>query len=371
MKTHQVCPVDILAAGSDLKNTFSLVKKDQIICSEHIGDLEDAEVYHHYIESIEHLKGLFEAEPKVVVCDLHPTYLSTQYAKSLSDVEVMEVQHHWAHIASVIAENHIDDPVIGLACDGVGFGPDGAVWGCECMIATLESFQRLGHLKYYRLPGADKASKEPIRPLLGLINQAYNGNFDLQNLAGLIDIDSQKANVIVEQIQKEFNTVNTSSLGRVFDAAATLLGLGDYNHFEAQLPMALESIAAKKIDQQYDFELQDDSDNTFVLDLSAMLRQMIEEVKANTDKGVISAKFHNTVAAGLLAMAEKARQISEISVVALSGGVFCNRYLSNRLIGLLKTSGFTVLCNREFPTNDGGISLGQGAIGAKIISNRE
>ena len=138
----QTSQCDILAAGADLKNTFSFVKGNQLICSEHIGDLEDATVYHHYIKSIEHLRGLFEVKPKIVACDLHPVYLSSQYAHSLPDVKVIEVQHHWAHIAAVMAEHNIDEPVIGLACDGTGYGTDGAIWGCECLIATLDNFER-------------------------------------------------------------------------------------------------------------------------------------------------------------------------------------------------------------------------------------
>ncbi|MCU0918361.1 MAG: carbamoyltransferase HypF, partial [Planctomycetes bacterium] len=144
---------EVLATGADLKNTFCFAKHNQLILSEHIGDLEDAEVYHHYLSSIRHLAGLFEVEPSVVACDLHPGYLSTQYAQSLPGVRVIRVQHHWAHIASVLAEHGLAGPVIGLECDGTGYGTDGAIWGCECMIASLTDFTRFGHLAYYPLPG--------------------------------------------------------------------------------------------------------------------------------------------------------------------------------------------------------------------------
>ncbi len=167
--TGENAPADVFAAGADLKNTFCFAKQNQFICSEHIGDLEDAEVYHHYLNSIEHLRGLFEVEPKVAVCDLHPGYLSTQYAMSKTDAKVVQVQHHWAHIASVLAEHGLNGPVIGLSCDGTGYGTDGKIWGCECLIASLDGFERFGHLAYYSLPGADKASKEALRPVLGLL----------------------------------------------------------------------------------------------------------------------------------------------------------------------------------------------------------
>ncbi|MGA2173168.1 MAG: carbamoyltransferase HypF [Sedimentisphaerales bacterium] len=357
----QTSSQDIFAAGADLKNTFCFVKENQLICSEHIGDLENAEVYHHYIKSIEHLRGLFEVQPKVVACDLHPSYLSSQYARSLSGVQIIEVQHHWAHIASVIAEHNVEGPVIGLACDGTGYGTDGAIWGCECLIATLDNFERFGHLAYYPLAGSDAASKEPIRPLLGLLMQAYDKEFDLNKLQWLfepIEPDKTKQEIICEQIRKNVNTVQTSSLGRVFDAVAAILGLGNYNHFEAQLPMALEAIAETNCDQQYNFELSEQT----ILDLRIMLRQIITDVSQDITPAVISAKFHNTLAIALLAMAKQARESAKLNIVALSGGVFCNRFLADRLIRLLKKDGFSVLYNCGFPANDGCMSVGQAAI---------
>ena len=357
----QTSPCDIFAAGADLKNTFSFVKGNQLICSEHIGDLEDAEVYRHYIKSIEHLRGLFEVQPKIVVCDLHPSYLSAQYAHSLAGVKIIEVQHHWAHIASVIAENGIDGPVIGIACDGTGFGTDGAIWGCECLIATLDGFERFGHLGYYPLAGGDAAGKQPIRPALALLMQAYDKEFDLKNLQWLLKIiesDRTKQDVVCEQIRKKVNTVETSSLGRMFDAVSAMLGLGNYNHFEAQLPMALEAIADSNCEQRYDFEISGQKE----LDLRPMIKQIVADVRGKEKPAVVSAKFHNTVAGGLLEMARAAGRVKGLKTVALSGGVFCNRFLTERLVRLLKKDGFSVLYNLDFPANDGGISIGQAAI---------
>ena len=377
----QTSQYDIFAAGADLKNTFSFIKGNQpgfdslrrgeLICSEHIGDLEDAAVYHHYIKSIEHLRGLFEVKPKIVACDLHPAYLSSQYAHSLPDVKIIEVQHHWAHIASVIAEHGIDGPVIGLACDGTGYGTDGAIWGCECLIATLDNFERFGHLSYYPLSGGDAASKQPIRPTLTLLIQAYDKEFDLgklQWLLGPIEPDKTKQEIICEQIRKKVNTVQTSSLGRIFDAVAAMLGLGNYNHFEAQLPIALEAIAAADCDQRYDFELAEQSDKQLILDPRIMIRQIVTDISQDKEQAIISAKFHNTLAVALLATAKQARENTKLNIVALSGGVFCNRYLAERLILLLKKAGFSVLYNRDFPANDGCVSVGQAAIAAKLTS---
>ncbi len=370
--TEQSCRNDIFAAGADMKNTFCFAKQNQLICSEHIGDLEDAEVYHHYIDSIEHLRKLFEVKPKIAVCDLHPGYMSTQYTLSIPDVKIIQVQHHWAHIASVLVEHGSEGPVIGIECDGTGYGTDGAIWGCECMIASLDDFERLGHLAYYPLAGADKASKEAVRPLLGLLKKTYGDNLKLEKLKQLlkqIEPDESKQKIVLEQIEKKVNTVETSSLGRVFDAVAALLGLGNYNHFDAQLPMALEAIIETGIEEHYDFQLVEEAGEPFRLNLCKMIEQLIEDIEKGTTSNVVSAKFHNCLAAALLAMAEKARQSSKLNVVALSGGVFCNRYLANRLAKLLKKNDFCVLFNRDVPSNDGGIALGQAAIAAKMINN--
>jgi hydrogenase maturation protein HypF len=373
------CRQDIFAAGADLKNTFCLVKQNQVICSEHIGDLEDAEVYHHYINSTEHLRKLFEAESKVVAHDLHPAYLSTQYALSLPDLRAIGVQHHWAHIASVLAEHDHDSPVIGIACDGTGYGTDGAIWGCECLIASLESFERFGHLAYYPLPGADKASKEAIRPLLGLLKFAYGSDFKLSKFEWLwerlktsVD-ENPKSEIrnpkfIVEQLEKHINTIDTSSLGRVFDAVAAMLGLGSYNHFEAQLPMALEAIIEDGVEDCYNFELLREADKPLQLDLRKTIEGIINDIRKELPAGIISAKFHNGIAAALLTMAKQARESTKLNTVALSGGVFCNRYLTNRLIKLLNKDGFSVLFNRDVPANDGGISVGQAAIAAHFMT---
>jgi len=372
------CREDIFATGSDLKTTFCFAKRNQLICSEHIGDLEDAEVYHHYISSIEHLRRLFEVEPKVVVCDLHPAYLSTQYARSLSGVKIVQVQHHWAHIASVLVEHGLSGPVIGIVCDGTGYGTDGAIWGCECIIASLEKFERFGHLAYYDLPGADKASKEAIRPLLSLLKKSWGKDFRLANLDWLLEqikpephenttYDIRNTKYIIDQLDRGVNCVQTSSLGRVFDAVAAMLALGGYNHFDAQLPMALEAIIESGIEDHYNFELISSANQAMQLDLGKTLKQLIADVQKGLGAGTISAKFHNTLSIALLAMAKQARESTKLDTVALSGGVFCNRYLTNRLIKQLKQDGFGVLLNREFPANDGGLSLGQAAIAGDVL----
>jgi hydrogenase maturation protein HypF len=263
------------------------------------------------------------------------------------------------------------------------------------LIASLEKFERFGHLAYYQLAGADKASKEAIRPTLSLLKKAYGSKFNLKEFDWLLDrigipchscenrnpeiqwgIDSrlhgndniENIKIISEQIDKGINCIETSSLGRVFDAVAAMLGLGSYNHFDAQLPMALEAVVAIDIEENYSFELKY---KPIQIDLDKMIRQLIADIQKELSPEVISAKFHNTIAAALLTMAKQARESTKLNTVALSGGVFCNRYLTNRLIKLLKKEDFSVLFNRDVPSNDGGLSIGQAAISSLVARDSQ
>jgi hydrogenase maturation protein HypF len=361
---NQPARKEIFAAGPDLKNTFCFVKGDQYLVSEHIGDLADGRVYRHYTKSVEHLRNLFEVSPEVVVCDLHPGYLSTHFAEQMKSVELIRVQHHWAHIASVLADANESGPVIGMVADGTGYGADGAIWGCECLIASLTEFERFGHLAYYPLAGGDKASKEAIRPIVGLLGP--DGVKDCTDILNQIEPDADKIKVIAAQIEKGLNTVQTSSLGRLFDAVAALLGLGAINRFEAELPMALESMIADGIDEAYPIELVEQK-GVFHLQYAPVIQGVLSDIRAKIDKGTIAARFHNTICEGLLALAMKACERKGLSDVALSGGVFCNRYMANRMIRRLQDGQFRVLWKKSVPVNDGGIALGQAAIAAAMI----
>jgi len=361
----------VLALGSDLKNTFSLVKDDQIICSEHIGDLADAEVFRHYVRSISDLQDLFDVRPSVLVCDMHPGYVSTAYAKRLQDgfKHLIHVQHHWAHVASVMAEHQLTGPVIGIVADGTGYGTDGVIWGCECLIADLHGFERFGHLQYYALPGGDKAAREPIRPLIGLLSTAVAADpGQYQWILDLVEPDRAIQGFICRQVSGSINVVQTSSLGRVFDAIAAVLGLGRFNHFDAQLPMALEAIASADVVEEYPVSFSSNGSGPVRMDIGPLIEALLRDLHRAVEPRVIAARFHNGIARGLLMMAQMAGRRTGLRQVALSGGVFCNRYLAERLIGLLRQSGYDVYWNQQFPTNDGGISVGQAAIAARLTT---
>ena len=233
---------DVFAAGADLKNTFCFAKDNQFILSEHIGDLDNAKVYKHYTNSIKHLQQLFEVQPKVIACDLHPGYMSTQFAIKLAqktDAKLVQVQHHWAHIASVLAEYNYTEKVIGLVADGTGYGTDGAIWGGECLVASLHDFERFGYFRYFDLPGGDLASKMAIRPLMGLVGVENIEKYS--EVLQRIETDCEKIAIIEKQLQTGLNSQKSSSFGRLFDSVAAVCGIGAQNNFEAELAMKLES----------------------------------------------------------------------------------------------------------------------------------
>jgi hydrogenase maturation protein HypF len=316
-----------------------------------------------------HLQQLTEVEPELVVCDLHPGYLSTEFAENYAakkDIQLLQVQHHWAHTASVLGEFDYPEKVIGIVADGTGYGTDGAVWGCECMIASTEEFERIGHLRYFDLPGGDAGAKEAVRPLLGLlkgIDEDYFAKYS--KIIASVGADPMMVKMIVSQLDKRLNVVQTSSAGRLFDAAAAVCGLGGVNHFQAQLPMALEALAAKT-DDSYSVEVAKEN-GTMLIDWRMMFAEMLGDARSGAGADMVSAKFHNWFAGSMLRWAEVAREKHNINTVALSGGVFCNRYLSNRVIRMLKIDGFRVLFKKDVPANDGGISLGQAVIGANKL----
>ena len=363
----------VLAVGGELKNAVCLYRDGRALLSEHIGDLKDARVYRHFIDTINHLERLFDVSPQLLAADLHPQYLSTEYALrrhrgQLADHEalpIVRVQHHHAHIASCMAEHGRCDPVIGLACDGVGYGDDGAVWGCEVFRCDLRDYQRLGHLRYVPLPGGDAAAVETFRPALAALWDTFGDElYDMPIARQLAGGDDALARLI-QLLTAGLNCPPSSSLGRWFDAAAALCEVAMKNDFEGQAPMRLESQIAPGVENAYDFKLigpRDAAGEAFRIDLRPMVAEIVNDLAAGFDAGVVAARFHNTVVAFLLASARRARELTGLDVVALSGGCFANRYVTGRLIDRLDADGFQTLGHRTMPCNDGCIALGQAAV---------
>jgi len=278
------------------------------------------------------------------------------------------VQHHHAHIAACLAENGVDAPVIGLACDGTGYGEDGAVWGCEIMEASLAAYRRLGHLRYVPLPGGDLAASQTFRPAMAVLLDAFGAELDDALAQCRLCGDSEELRAVREQLEHNVNCPPSSSLGRWFDAVAGLAGVAKANDFEGQAPMLLESAIQNGIEAEYAFDIiDDDASAAFLIDLRPMTRQIVRDLADGQAKGVIAAKFHNTAVAMLLASAQLARRMTRLETVALSGGCFANRYLTVRLVGMLEREGFRVLRHQTIPCTDACVALGQAVVAAARV----
>ncbi len=363
-------PVPLLACGGHLKNTFCLGKGRQAFVSHHIGDLENLETLTSFREGIEHFQRLFDIYPQAIAYDLHPEYLATKYALDADIPQKIGVQHHHAHIASVLAEHGLSEPVIGVAADGTGFGTDGAIWGCEIMAADLTGFERLAHLTYVPLPGGEQAVRQPWRMAAVYLAQAYGDAFtevgaQFISLPFVRQLDRSKWRILSQMITRGINSPLTSSLGRLFDAVAALIGLRGQVLYEGQAAIELEMLAAKDVQaHSYPFTIQRQEQMPATLDVAPMIRAIVNDIQRGLTSSQIASRFHRSIAE-LLAMASyEARERTGLKRVALSGGVFQNRLLLETLIARLEEMDFQVFINRRVPPNDGGISLGQLAVAA-------
>ncbi|MBA3947284.1 MAG: carbamoyltransferase HypF [Herpetosiphonaceae bacterium] len=355
------CPVPLLACGGHLKNTFCLGKGRQAFVSHHIGDLENLETLRSFREGIEHFRRLFDIEPVAVAYDLHPDYLATKYALDLELPQLIGVQHHHAHIASVLAEHGLTGPVIGVAADGTGYGTDGAVWGCEIMVADLLQFERMAHLRYVPLPGGEQAVRQPWRMAAVYLDQAYGSAFLDLPVPFVCNLDRRRWKTLDQMIARRLNAPPASSLGRLFDAVAALLGIRNEALYEGQAAIELE-IIAQPSDHSYPFAL--DSESPALLDVAPLIRGIVDDLQWGVPLPEIAGRFHRSVAELLASACLQVRERTGLRAVALSGGVFQNRLLLEQLLGRLEELGFQVYLNRRVPPNDGGLSFGQLAIAA-------
>ena len=362
-------PLPLLACGGHLKNTFCLGKDRHAFISHHIGDLENLETLTSFREGIEHFQRLFDIYPEAVVYDLHPEYLATKYALDNDIPRKIGVQHHHAHIASVLAEHGLAEPVIGVAADGTGYGTDGAVWGCEMMVADLQGFERLAHLRYVPLPGGEQAVRQPWRMAATYLSQAFGEAFLDCDIPFVRQLDRSKWHMLSQMMVRNINCPPTSSLGRLFDAVAALLGLPSGSAtqlYEGQAAIELEIQAAQSRQlASYPFSI-DRQGNTppSLVDVSPMIRAIVHDIQQNIPVPIIASRFHHTIATLLARVCDEIREQTNLNIVALSGGVFQNRLLLEQLLNLLKERNFQVYINRCVPPNDGGLSLGQIAIAA-------
>ncbi len=348
---------ELLACGAELKNTFCLTKDRYAVLSQHIGDFENYETQCFFEETLANLRKLLRVEPRAVAYDLHPTYLSTRFALRLPLERKIGVQHHHAHVASCMAENHLRGKVIGVALDGTGYGTDGKIWGGEILVANLAGFERRAHLRYVPLPGGDAAVRQPWRMALSYLRDTFG---DASPALFGKQIPQHEMTLVNTMVARRIHAPETSSCGRLFDAVAAMLGLGDRVSFEGQAAIALENAATPGIEDRYEFLVEDAE--PMRIDMRPTIEGIARDIAREKSGNHISACFHNTVAVVITEVCLRLRRIEGLNRVCLSGGVFQNMVLLKRSVELLRREGFEVFLHGQVPPNDGGISLGQAVI---------
>lgn len=381
----------IFAAGPEQKNTFTLLRGTDGFVSQHIGDVENAETYDAWLATKDRFESLFEMEPAAVACDLHPEYLTSKWAHH-QGLPVTEVQHHHAHIVSVMAEHGLTDAVCGIAFDGTGYGVDGAIWGGEVLLANRSNFERFANFAYVPMPGGAAAIKHPLRMAYGVL-WAYDL---LEHPAAAVALAplGDEAEVCDTMIERGLNTPMTSSVGRLFDAASALLGICTEPSYEGEGAILLEAameaagadVAGAAAAEEAAGVVPDDDlaareryavtaekntatetstaedTSVILLDAEATFHALLDDLEAGVPVSVIGRRFHDAMVSAIVMSAELVRALYGIATVALSGGVFMNRYLTEHVLADLAAAGFTAAINRDLPPNDGCISLGQAVV---------
>jgi hydrogenase maturation protein HypF len=358
----------VLAVGGELKNTVCVVRGSEAFLSQHVGDLENLESYRFFEEAVQHLQRILETEPKVIAHDLHPDYFSTKWAQERTVAELVGVQHHHAHIAACMAENHLDGKVIGIALDGTGYGTDGAIWGGEVLVADYLGFERAGQLEYLPLPGGAAAIHEPWRMAVSYLAKHYGKDLEKLELPFLAEMDSRKLAVVLQMMEREINSPRTSSCGRLFDAVAATVGLRSTVNFEAQAAIELEMAARDSTSEAaYPMDL-DWQGATWQIGTKPLFDWLLRDIGKQVSVADMSRKFHNGLALVLLDVAERIREKTGLNRVCLSGGCFLNTLLLETMLAELRERSFEVFFHTEVPAGDGGISLGQAVIAAHRVA---
>ena len=352
----------ILAVGGHLKNSVAVTAGNNVFISQHIGDLETEEAFEAFRKVIRNFQTLYHVKPEQIACDMHPDYLSTRYAQD-SGSPVFPVQHHYAHVASCMAENELEGEVLGVSWDGTGYGPDGTIWGGEFLLTNETSFRRVASFRRFRLPGSAMAIKEPRRTAIGVLYEIFgDALFERDDLFPLGSFTRSERAMIRQMLARDVNSPWTSSAGRLFDAVASIVGLRHRIQFEGQAAMELEfEIEGNRTDEAYSFCILDSGSSValqqppMVIDWEPILLEILNEVERGVSAGMISAKFHNTLTE---MMVDIAKRIG-VERIVLTGGCFQNRYLTERTVNRLEAEGFHPYWHQRVPPNDGGIALGQ------------
>jgi len=360
---------DILACGAEMKSSFCIVRNNEAYLSQHIGELTGTENYDFYRESVDHLQNVLGFVPELVVCDQHPDYLSSRYARTRNG-RCRTVQHHHAHIGAVMAENKLHDSVLGIVLDGAGYSDDGTVYGGEIYLADRNGYSRLARLSHLLLPGGDQAAAQPWRMALSLLYQHFGRKALLEEAQppALQSISRSHRQFIGQMMIQGLNCPKTSSCGRLFDAVSALLGLCLYNDYEGQAAMLLERQAVLTDDEPqppYPVILTKEAD-VLVIESSPLAALICSDLAAGVPGAVVAQRFHQWLVSALVAVCAELHEQTGIDSVVLSGGCMQNKLLLETLISHLQIKGFSVYAGALVPMNDGGIALGQAFIGGCV-----
>jgi hydrogenase maturation protein HypF len=372
----QLC---VLAVGGEIKAAVCLAHENQAILGQHIGDMGNRETLVALNRSVEHLLQLYQAKPAAIVADMHPGYLSTDWAKTCARekrIVFLSVQHHHAHAVALMAEHGLiqeADSIIACVFDGTGYGSDGAIWGGEWLIANRFSYQRFGQLDYTPLPGGDSAIDRPAKIALAQLTR-YSLPWD-ERLPCVSDLSEIERTLLHQQLQKKVNTLNTSSMGRLFDCVASLIGVRQRVHYEGQAAIELEHLASSVIVDNLPsgsnpavYPFLWNRQKNWVLNYGPMLEAIMHDVISGTQAAEIAVRFHRTIALATSELCQRARCETGINIVGLTGGVFQNVLMAELTSAELDRAGFRVLTHLHVPPNDGGLALGQALIGRSILA---
>ncbi|MDH7578248.1 MAG: carbamoyltransferase HypF [Bacillota bacterium] len=355
----------IFACGGELKNTFCLTKGRGAYLSQHLGDLNHYGNYRQFLYSIPRFEKMLDVKPEVIAYDLHPEYMATRWAKRQEGLVKVGVQHHHAHMASCLAENQVKGPALGVICDGTGYGLDGAIWGFEFFAGVPARLERLAHLAYIPLPG-EVTIKRPGRMTFTYLYELFGSSGLKWAYKYLPTLPEEERQVLIRQLENRFNTVPTSSCGRLFDAVSALLGICTRVQYEAQAAMEMEAVADPTVRDFYEFEFATKT-RPYQLGVRGVWEGLLRDLEAGAPIALCAGKFHLTLAVMMVTVLERLREETGLNQVVLSGGVFQNNLLFRLMCEKLTKAGFEVLFHRKVPANDGGISLGQVYIASEVI----